>query len=608
MNEEDDVRLGQHVAERFTKAITRAWRRGKPGGPLRPKLPFRVIVAAVAIVPGLLALQAVTGSAALAAQAPTVTGVSPSTGVDTGDTTVTVTGTGFTDATAVMFGSFADSFTVVSNTKITAETTAAGDGTVDVTVVTPDGTSPVTPADRYTYVPAPSVTGVSPDVGPVAGGTTVTVTGTGFTGATAVLFGQTAATAFTVNSGTQITATAPAEPAGGESITVITPIAESLFSPASTYVYETAPVVQAFQPNSGSTAGGNRVAIIGTGFTGATAVSFGSTPAASFTVLVDGEIFATAPAHAPGAVSISVTTPGGTGTTQTQYTYIAPAPTVTGVSPDSGPTAGGTTVTVTGTGFTGASTVSFGSNPATRFTVNSDTSITATAPAGAAGTVDVTVTTQGSTSAGSAADEYTYQAPTCTTTITGTNTKPLTVTSGLTCLVNATQSGHITVAAGAGLSVTDSTVNGTVTATKPSEIIYCGSTEHGALSVTGSAGVVALGGTLSDNTPCGPDTIPSAVTVTGATAPVTIQGLHQSGTLTVENNTAGVVLEVSQVDGRVYVEHNTASAPTGIALAGNTVNGSLTCTGNNPAPNDEGGNINTVSGTASGQCTAIAER
>lgn len=602
------MRLGRQVAEGFTQTGGRAWRHGKSGGPLRPKLPFRAVLAAVAIMPGLLALQAVTGSAAHAADVPTVTGVSPSKGVDAGGTIVTITGTGFTDATAVMFGSSADLFTVVSDTEITADAAAAGDGTVDITVVTPDGTSPVTPADEYTFVPAPTVTGVSPGAGPVAGGTTVTVTGTGFTGATAVLFGQTDATTFTVDSGTQITATAPAEPAGGEAISVITPIAESPFSPASSYVYETAPVVQAFQPYSGSTAGGNRVAIIGTGFTDATAVAFGSTPAASFTVLDDGEIFATAPAHAPGGVSISVTTPGGTGTTQTQYIYIAPAPVVTGVSPDSGPTAGGTTVTVTGTGFTGASTVSFGSNPAKRFTVNSDTSITAIAPDGVAGTVDVTVTTQGSTSAGSAADEYTYQAPTCTTTITGKNTTALTVTSGLTCLVNATQSGHITVAAGAGLSVTDSTVNGTVTATSPSEVIYCGSTEHGALTVTGSAGVVALGGTLSDNTPCGPDTIASAITVTRAAAPVTIQALHQNGTLTIENNTAGVVLEVSHVNGRVYVENNTASAPTGIALAGNTVSGSLTCTGNNPAPTDEGGNINTVSGTASGQCAAIAER
>ncbi|MGA2521839.1 MAG: IPT/TIG domain-containing protein, partial [Acidimicrobiales bacterium] len=72
----------------------------------------------------------------------------------------------------------------------------------------------------------------------------------------------------------------------------------------------------------------------------------------------------------------------------------APAPTITGVSPTSGSTGGGTTVTVTGTGFTGATAVHFGSSPATTYTVNSPTQITATAPA-ATGTVDVTVTTPG---------------------------------------------------------------------------------------------------------------------------------------------------------------------------------------------------------------------
>jgi large repetitive protein len=602
------VDLGRLVAERFTSVNARGKGDGKPGGPPRRKLLFRATVAVALIAPAMIALQAVAGPAAHAADAPTVTGVSPSSGVDTGGTNVTITGTGFTGATAVMFGSDAESFTVVSDTEITADASAAGDGTVDVTVTTPDGTSAITPADEFTFVPAPSVTGLSPDVGPVVGGNTVTITGTGFTGATAVSFGQTVVTNFTVNSDTSITVTAPAEPAGGVTVGVTTPIGSSQFAPGDTYVYETAPVIQSFSPATGSTLGGNRVSINGTGFLGATAVSFGSTPAASFTVLDNTLIFATAPANAPGPVSISVTTPGGTSTTVLQYTFIAPAPTVTGISPNAGPTAGGTTVTITGTGFTGASAVSFGSTPATNFTVNSDTSITATAPAGLARAVDVTVTTLGSTSAGTTADEYTYQAPACTTTITGTNDTPLTVTSGLTCLVNASQHGQITVAAGAGLSVTDSTVNGAVTATSPSEVIYCGSTEDGALSVTGATGVVNLGGTLTDNTPCGLDTIPSPVTVTGSTSLVTITGLHQKGTLTLENDTDGVTWQGSQLDGRAYVENNAAPAPTQIQVAGNTVNGSLSCTGNNPAPTDEGGNINTVSGTASGQCAAISEQ
>ena len=64
-------------------------------------------------------------------------------------------------------------------------------------------------------------------------------------------------------------------------------------------------------------------------------------------------------------------------------------------------------MTITGTGFTGATAVDFGTTPATSFTVVSDTSITADSPAGT-GTVDVTVTTPGGTSATSPADQFTY--------------------------------------------------------------------------------------------------------------------------------------------------------------------------------------------------------
>jgi hypothetical protein len=95
-----------------------------------------------------------------------------------------------------------------------------------------------------------------------------------------------------------------------------------------------------------------------------------------------------------------------TGTTT--VTVNAAAPTVTGISPNSGPITGGTIITITGTGFTGATAAAFGGTPATSFTVNSDTSISAIAPASAAGTVDVRVTAPSGTSATSAADQYTY--------------------------------------------------------------------------------------------------------------------------------------------------------------------------------------------------------
>ncbi len=101
--------------------------------------------------------------------------------------------------------------------------------------------------------------------------------------------------------------------------------------------------------------------------------------------------------------------PGATQTLNLSGTAVG-LPAVTGISPSLGPAAGGTQVTLTGSRFTGATAVSFGTNPATNVTVVSDTSITATSPAGS-GTVDVAVTTGVGTSLTTSADHFLYQIP-----------------------------------------------------------------------------------------------------------------------------------------------------------------------------------------------------
>jgi IPT/TIG domain len=85
-------------------------------------------------------------------------------------------------------------------------------------------------------------------------------------------------------------------------------------------------------------------------------------------------------------------------------------PTVTSISPNVGTTAGGTSVAITGTNFTGTTAVSFGGTAAASFTVNNATSITATSAAGT-GTVDITVTNPSGTSATSSADQFFFIAP-----------------------------------------------------------------------------------------------------------------------------------------------------------------------------------------------------
>ncbi|SED81918.1 IPT/TIG domain-containing protein [Bradyrhizobium erythrophlei] len=201
-----------------------------------------------------------------------------------------------------------------------------------------------------------------------------------------------------------------------------------------------APAVASISPTSGPAAGGTTVVISGGSFSTATAVRFGAVNATSFVVNSSERITAVAPAGT-GTVDVTVTNPSGTSFASPvdQYTYTASAPTVTSISPTAGPTSGGTTVIITGTAFTAATAVTFGATPATGFTVNSSTQITATAPAGT-GTVDITVTTAVGTSATSAADRFTFAAATTTQTALTSSQNPSSLGQSVTFTANVTAS------------------------------------------------------------------------------------------------------------------------------------------------------------------------
>jgi hypothetical protein len=342
---------------------------------------------------------------------PKITSISPASGPSTGGTTVTITGSGLLSAAAPKFGANAATDYLVQNDSVVTATAPVGNlGTVDITVTTAGGTTATSAADKYTYVvpPVPTVTGVSPASGPSTGGTTVSLTGTGFSGATAINFGpNNPAIFYTIKSPTSIIVTAPAGTLGIQDVRVVTPGGTSPPSAADSFTYTVppAPAVTKVSPASGPN--GTFVTITGTNFAGATAVNFGATAATSFTVNSPTSISANAPSGS-GFVDVTVVTPGGTSLTNAnaKYTYTVPdAPTVTGLSPSTG--FAGYSIAITGTNLTAASAVKFGGTSAT-FTVNTDTSITATAPAGT-GTVDVVVTTSGGTSATGVNDQFTYQ-------------------------------------------------------------------------------------------------------------------------------------------------------------------------------------------------------
>ncbi len=330
---------------------------------------------------------------------PTVTKVEPATGTAAGGTHVRITGTSLSGAVEVRFGTMKASILKPGTESELEVESPPGSGTVEVTVATAAGASPLSTADRYTY--GPTVTAVEPNSGAAAGGITVTIAGTGFTGATEVRFGPTRAR-FKLLSETEIEAEAPPG-CGTAEVIVTTPIAASPPGPGAKFTY--GPNVTKVEPNHGSAGGGTKVTITGCGLIGITEVKFGSAPAPKFKIMAETELEAESPPGTSGPVDVTATTGVGTSATSSSdhFTY---GPTVTKVEPSTGPAAGGTKVKITGTGFNGATEVKFGANEAA-FKIITESEIEAISPEGG-GTVDVTVTTPVATSPVSLSDKFTY--------------------------------------------------------------------------------------------------------------------------------------------------------------------------------------------------------
>jgi hypothetical protein len=264
----------------------------------------------------------------------------------------------------------------------------------------------------------PSVTGVSPSSGRTAGGTVVAISGFDLAGVTSVHFGHNPATALSYHPGSGgsgvVDATAPASASRGDvDVTVTTASGTSAADVFDKFDY-VGPSVSAVVPPAGSPDGGEQVLIEGGGFTGATAVDFGSTAAKSFTVVTDSEIKAISPEGRIGTVvDVTVTAPIGTSPrfSPDHFTFTFD-PLVTGVSPSSGTVRGGTTVTLTGANMGGAERVEFG-EIAAHFRVVGAESILATAPASLHGAqvVDVTVVNAHGASAHSGSAVYRYVVP-----------------------------------------------------------------------------------------------------------------------------------------------------------------------------------------------------
>ena len=178
--------------------------------------------------------------------------------------------------------------------------------------------------------------------------------------------------------------------------------------------HETAPVppsITSLSDNVAPSVGGTQVEINGSGFMPSAKVWFGLTPSPAVSYVSPSLLVAAVP-PGHGAVHVLVVTAGGrTPASSANYLTYGTSPAITGVSPASGPLAGGTQVRVRGSGLAGTELVTVGHSIVTDFSVGTNGDITLTMPAGSLGTVDVGVVTAVGTSAPTPADRFSYVVP-----------------------------------------------------------------------------------------------------------------------------------------------------------------------------------------------------
>ncbi|HVZ38724.1 MAG TPA: IPT/TIG domain-containing protein [Candidatus Kapabacteria bacterium] len=330
---------------------------------------------------------------------PVITSIAPTNGSVGGGTLVTIFGANFTpDCRAKFGGTDAVQTTYINTGQLQATTpAAAAPGPVNVRVVNAAQAFGVLQnAFTYTVAAAPSVTSANPNMGPVAGGTQVTINGQNFMPGCVAKFGGMDARQTTYVNSTQVMAVTPtASGPGAVNVRVVNPDGQGGGLPgAFTYVAAPALVITGINPTSGPASGGNTVTISGNGFMPGIRVAFGGQQVMQVNFISSTQLAVGVPAHAPGAVDVTITNPDGSvATLRNAYTYVpAPAPSVTSANPNMGPVAGGTPVTINGQNFMPGCVAKFGGMDARQTTYVNSTQVMAVTPtASGPGAVNVRV-------------------------------------------------------------------------------------------------------------------------------------------------------------------------------------------------------------------------
>ncbi len=241
---------------------------------------------------------------------------------------------------------------------------------------------------------APAVGSVSPPTGSAAGGSRVTVSGSNFQNGAVVRFGGVLATNITFISPNALQVTTPPSSPGVQAVTVVNPDGQQGTRPNAFMFVTPAPTLISVSPQSGPTAGGTRIALLGTNFVSGANVRIAGAIATNVTFVNTSTLLATTPPGAIGPQIVQVINPNSQVAQLTNgfsYTQTSGGGRLTGVSPNVGPVSGGTELTLTGTAFTDTMTVMIGGRPAASKTWINATSMKAVTPPGSSGVVDVAV-------------------------------------------------------------------------------------------------------------------------------------------------------------------------------------------------------------------------
>ena len=326
-----------------------------------------------------------------------VTRITPTNGKQAGDDVGSIIGSGFLPGATVTIGGISASDVVVTPTLISFIIPPGTEGTKDVVTINPEGQKGIL-RGGYTYNPFPVIEKIKPDEGPLAGKTQITITGKHFMDGVVVTIGGNRMPRLDLFSPTELRLDTPPGKSGPKDVRVINPDSQEAMLKDG-FTYNPAPTILSVMPNAGALEGGTEIIITGTGFLFGADVLIGNTEVINRVVSsTSTKIKVETPPSTAGVKDLEVINRDGQkATLEDAFTYY-PAPVITSVTPNNGRLAGGTKVTIQGSGFLPGAKVLIGFDidarafaTASSIQVMSPVLITAIMPSGESGPKDVVV-------------------------------------------------------------------------------------------------------------------------------------------------------------------------------------------------------------------------